>query len=188
MIGSRDRQRAEEAALSVAELAPPDSVRGGLNDQAATESDTVFIAVPFGGHQATLEGLSDQLEGKIVVDVVAPLAFDRGRASAILVEEGSAAEQAQAVLPNSRVVGAFQNISAEDLLVPDRSIESDVIVCSDDAAAKAHVMALADAIEGARGIDGGGLQNARYVEDFTALLLNINRIYKAHSTIKIVGI
>ena len=188
MIGSRELGRAEEAAQSVAEFAPPGSIRGHLNDQTAAESDIVFIAVPFGGHQATLESLQNQLDGKIVVDVVAPLAFSRGQVSAILVDEGSAAQQALAILPNSRVVAAFQNISAEDLLIPDRAIESDVIVCSDDAEAKTQVIALADTIKGARGVDGGKLENARYVEDFTALLLNINRIYKAHSTIKIVGI
>ena len=188
MIGSRDQGRAAAAAKSVAELAPAGSIQGRLNDQTATESDIVFIAVPFGGHKATLESLRDQLAGKIVVDVVAPLAFSRGHVSAILVDEGSVAQQAQATLPNSRVVAAFQNISAEVLLIPDQAIESDVIVCSDDADAKAQVIALADIIDGARGVDGGSLQNARYVEDFTALLLNINRIYKAHSTIKIVGI
>lgn len=188
VIGSRDRGRAEDAAQSIAEHVPPGSIQGNLNDWTAAESDMVFITVPFGGHQATLEGLRDLLEGKIVVDVVAPLAFSRGQVSAINVAEGSAAQQAQATLPNSRVVAAFQNISAETLLIPDRAIESDVIVCSDDAEAKLQVIALADIIQGARGVDGGSLQNARYVEDFTALLLNINRIYKAHSTIKIVGI
>ena len=188
VIGSRDQGRAEDAAHSVAEHVPPGSIQGRLNDWTAAESDIVFVAVPFGGHQATLEGLRNRLEGKIVVDVVAPLAFSRGQVSAIMVEEGSVAQQAQATLPNSRVVAAFQNISAEDLLIPDRAIESDVIVCSDDPEAKAQVIALADMIQGTRGVDGGGLQNARYVEDFTALLLTINRIYKAHSTIKIVGI
>jgi NADPH-dependent F420 reductase len=188
IIGSRDIGRAEEAAQSIAEHAPEGSIQGALNDRTATESDVVFVAVPFGGHRATLEGLRDQLDSKIVVDVVAPLAFSRGQVSAILVDEGSAAQQAQKILPNSRIVAAFQNISAEDLLIPDRPIESDVIVCSDDAEAKAQIIALADVIVGTRGIDGGKLENARYVEDFTALLLNINRIYKAHSTIKIVGI
>ena len=76
----------------------------------------------------------------------------------------------------------------ETVLVPERTIDSDVIVCADDADARKRVIGLANLIEGVRGVDGGGLQNARYVEDFTAMLLNINRIYGAHSTIKIVGI
>ncbi|MDP6070034.1 MAG: NADPH-dependent F420 reductase [SAR202 cluster bacterium] len=188
IIGSRDKQRADEAAASVAELAPPDSVTGGLNDEVAFASEVVFVAVPYGGHRATLDSLRELLEGKVVVDVVAPLEFKRGRASALRVDHGSAALEAQAVLPNSTVVAAFQNVSAEDLLEPESSIESDVIVCADDEDAKSMVIGLANAINGIRGVDGGGLQNARYVEDFTAMLLNINRIYKAHSTIRIVGI
>jgi hypothetical protein len=188
IIGSREKARADDAAASVAELAPVRSVTGGLNDEVASASDVVFVAVPYGGHRATLESLRELLEGKIVVDVVAPLEFNRGRASAMRVEAGSAALEAKAVLPNSTVVAAFQNVSAADLLEPESSIESDVIVCADDADAKAMVIGLANSITGIRGVDGGGLQYARYVEDFTAMLLNINRIYKAHSTIRIVGI
>ncbi len=187
-IGSRDAQRAQHAADEVEALKEGLRVTGGLNDEVATESDIVFIAVPYSGHRPTLESLRDRMEGKLVVDVVAPLRFSRGVASAVEVEEGSAAQQAQILLPNSTVVGAFHNLSAEDLLQPDVAIESDVIVCADDKDAKANVMKLAETINAVRAVDGGGLQNSRYVEELTALLININRIYKAHSTIKIVGI
>ena len=188
IIGSRSADRAEEAARSIARHAPEGAVRGGLNLEAAAQGDIVFVAVPYAGHRATLDSLRDALDGKVVVDVVAPLAFKGGRASALRVDEGSVALEAQAVLGGSIVVGAFQNISAGDLLVPQQKIDSDVIVCADDAAARERVIGLANLIDGVRGVDGGGLQNARYVEDFTAMLLNINRIYGAHSTIKIVGI
>ena len=187
-IGSRDAQRAQDAADEVAALADGLSVSGGLNDEVAVQSEVVFIAVPYSGHRPTLESLRDALDGKLVVDVVAPLRFSRGVASAVEVEEGSAAQQAQIIVPNSTVVGAFHNLSAEDLMRPDATIDSDVIVCSDDAEAKRQVMELAETIEAVRAVDGGGLQNSRYVEELTALLININRIYKAHSTIKIVGI
>ena len=187
-IGSRDAQRAQDAAREVRELQVGLSVTGGLNEQVADESDIVFIAVPYSGHRPTLESLGDRLDGKLVVDVVAPLRFSRGVASAVEVEEGSAAQQAQILLPNSKVVGAFHNLSAEDLMRPNVVIVSDVIVCADDRNAKTRVMELAESINAVRAVDGGGLQNSRYVEELTALLLNINRIYKAHSTIKIVGI
>ena len=187
-IGSRDAQRAQDAAHEVGELQVGLSVTGGLNEQVADESDIVFIAVPYSGHRPTLESLGDRLDGKLVVDVVAPLRFSRGVASAVEVEEGSAAQQAQILLPNSKVVGAFHNLSAEDLMRPNVAIVSDVIVCADDKEAKIRVMELAESIEAVRAVDGGGLQNSRYVEELTALLININRIYKAHSTIKIVGI
>ncbi len=187
-IGSRDAQRAQDAAHEVGELQVGLSVTGGLNDQVADESDIVVIAVPYSGHRPTLESLGNRLDGKLVVDVVAPLRFSRGVASAVEVEEGSAAQQAQILLPNSKVVGAFHNLSAEDLMRPNVAIVSDVIVCADDKEAKTRVMELAESIEAVRAVDGGGLQNSRYVEELTALLININRIYKAHSTIKIVGI
>ena len=187
-IGSRDAQRAQDAADEVGELQDGLSVSGGLNEQVADESDIVFIAVPYSGHRPTLESLGDRLDGKLVVDVVAPLRFSRGVASAVEVEEGSAAQQAQILVPNSTVVGAFHNLSAEDLMRPNVDIVSDVIVCADDEKAKSRVMELAETIRVVRAIDGGGLQNSKYVEELTALLININRIYKAHSTIKIVGI
>ena len=119
---------------------------------------------------------------------MAPLTFSKGIISATPVEEGSAAVQAQQILPSSRVVGAFHNISATDLLVPSKPIDSDVIVCADDDEAKKYVINLSEKIEGIRGIDGGRLENSKYSEELTALLLNINKIYKAHSSIRITGI
>ncbi len=188
LIGSRDAARAAAAAQSVNALADGVDVAGSLNEEVAERADIAFIAVPYAGHRATLNALRERLDGKIVVDVVAPLEFKRGEASAVLVEEGSAAQQAQISLPNSRVVGAFHNLSAEELLKPNAAIDADVIVCADDSDAKSDIMALAETIAGVRAVDGGGLANSRYVEELTALLININRIYKAHSTIKIAGI
>ncbi len=188
MIGSRDAERARDAANEVAALKEGLQVSGGLNETVADKSEIIFIAVPYAGHRPTLESLKNSLDGKLVVDVVAPLRFSRGVASAIEVEEGSAAQQAQILLPNSKVVGAFHNLSAEDLMRPDAKIVSDVVVCADDGEAKSKVMELAESINAVRAVDGGGLQNSRYVEQLTALLININRIYKAHSTIKIEGI
>ena len=187
-IGSRDAKRAQDAAEEIRNLRDGLRVGDGLNEQVADDSDIVFIAVPYSGHRPTLESLADSLDGKLLVDVVAPLRFSRGVASAIDVEEGSAAQQAQILVPNSTVVGAFHNLSAEDLMQPDVNIVSDVIVCADDDEAKFRVMELAETINNVRAVDGGGLQNSRYVEELTALLININRIYKTHSTIKIVGI
>ena len=188
MIGSRDESRADAAAKSVASILPALDVSGGLNERVAADSDIVFVAVPYAGHRLTLESLRPALDGKTVVDVVAPLAFRRGVASAARVDDGSAAQEAQKILANSSVVGAFQNLSAEELLKPDVSIDADVVVCADDSDAKSTVMKLAETIEGVRAVDGGALANSQYVENLTALLININRIYRAHSTIRIVGI
>ena len=188
LIGSRDAERAQAAADSVREIAPSISIAGGLNADVAAQSDTVFVAVPYAAQKPTLESLTEELRGKLIVNVVAPLAFSKGVASAIRVEAGSAALEARAIVPDATHVAAFHNVSAQELLSPERALDTDIVVCGDDADAKRSVMALAAAIKGARGIDGGGLENARYCEDLTALLLNINRIYKAHSMIKIVGV
>ena len=135
-IGSRDQNKADLAVDEVSQSTSSSLITGGLNQDVAKEADLIFVTTPYVGHKAILTSLENELIGKIVVDVVAPLAFVKGRATAIRVEEGSAAMQAKMVLPNSTVVSAFQSISAENLLVPEKIIDSDVIVCSDDYDAK----------------------------------------------------
>lgn len=188
VIGSRDAARGQAAADELAAKHPGLRIRGADNATAAAAADVIFVCVPYDGHRATLEALRPHLEGKTLVDVVAPLAFARGRVRAIAVEEGSAAQQAQAIVPTAKVVGAFQNLSAEDLLVPDRSLDCDVVVCADDQEAKQRVMALAEKIKGVRAVNGGPLECARYVEQLTALLITINRVYKTHSSVRITGV
>ena len=188
IIGSRDAARAEEAANQVAALAPGAIVEPALNPGAAERSDIVFIALPYGAQRPVLEALAQHLGGKIVVDTASPLRFRKGAASIIPVRQGSAALEAQAILPDSKIAAAFQTVSAHDLLDPNKVVASDVIVCSDDEEGRRQVMSLSEKIEGVRAIDGGGLANAGYVEGITALLLNLNRRYKARTAIKIVGI
>ena len=188
LIGSRDAGRAQEAADSVRRLAPSIAIDGALNVAVAAQSDTVVIAVPYAAQKPTLQSLTAELKGKLIINVVVPLAFSKGIARAVAVAEGSAALEAQAILPDSTHIAAFHNVSAPELLKPDKRLDTDIVVCGDDADAKRAVIRLADTIDGARGVDGGGLANAVYVENLTALLLNINRIYKTHSMIKIVGV
>ena len=189
IIGSRDAGRAATTAEELLQLAPGTNISGADNAQAAAQADVVFLAFPYEGQRATLEQLQDALAGKVVVDVIAPMSFQRGQgASAVEVEAGSAAQEAQELLPDSLVVSAFQNISAEELQQPDTVMDGDVIVCSDHAKAKNLVMSLVSKIPGLRPVDGGGLANSKYVEQITPMLVNINRIYKIHAGIKIVGI
>ncbi|MSQ41173.1 MAG: NADPH-dependent F420 reductase [Dehalococcoidia bacterium] len=189
LLGSRDFARAQEAALELAQHVPPQRVRAALNAQVAVDSQVVFITVPYPAQRSLLEDLREPLVGKVVVSTSIPLAFSQGKVRSLPVEEGCAALQAQALLPRSRVVGAFQNVSAVDLLAPDRVIDCDIVVCADDAEAKRLVMGLAEEIKGIRAVDGGALENSGYVEQLTALLLNINRIYRGSRTmVKIVGI
>jgi len=164
-------------------------IKGSDNAGAVASADVVVLACPYEGQRLVLEDLGAALKGKIVVSVIAPMKFERGKgASAVEVEAGSAAQEAQDMLPDSQVVAAFQNASAEELLDPSATMEGDVVVCSDHPEAKKLVMELAGKIKDLRGVDGGSLANAKYVEQLTPLLVNINRIYKIHAGIKIVGV
>ena len=188
-IGSRSDERGAAAAAELAGRAPGASIAGTDNAGAAAAGDVVFLAFPYEGQRPVLEELAGLLNGKIVVSVIAPMVFERGKgARAVEVEAGSAAEEAQEILPIAQVVAAFQNVSAEELMDPQVDMEGDVVVCSDHADAKKLVMGLADKICCLRGIDGGSLANAKYVEQITPMLVNINRIYKTHASIKITGV
>ena len=188
VLGSRSAERAVEAAAELAD-ATHGAVSGASNADAARAGDIVVVAVPWDGHAALLESLVDVLAGKIVVDCVNPLGFDKQGAYALAVPEGSATQQAAAILPESRVVGAFHNVSA--VLLEDPSVESvdtDVLVLGDDREATDLVQALADTVPGVRGVYGGRIRNAHQVEALTANLISINRRYKAHAGVRITDV
>ncbi|MGQ9572413.1 MAG: NADPH-dependent F420 reductase [Dehalococcoidia bacterium] len=188
VIGSRSRERAQQAVEKIRGRVPQAQAVGMVNEEAVRRGDIVFITIPFAGHRDTLAALAPAIGGKLVVDVVAPLSFEGGRIGTIAVPEGSAAEQAQALLPQAQVVAAFHHLDAGRLMRVERPMEVDVLVCGDQQEAKARVMALAEEIEGVRALDAGPLANSRYLEEFTAVLLGLNRIYKAHTSIKVTGI
>jgi hypothetical protein len=188
VIGSRNAERAQEAASEIAERAPGANVRGVENADAAREGEIVVLTVPFDAQAATLPPLAEAIANKIVVSAGVPMVFADGRASMVSVPEGSAAEQAQALLPEARVVGAFQNLGASKLWKSDAPLDQDVIVCGDDADAKARAMQLAEQIAGVRGVDGGPLASARYIEGITVLLVSINKRYKVTAGVKIAGL
>ena len=189
VIGSRDAGRAQEAADELLALAPGKAISGAVNEAAAAQSDVVFLTMPYNGMSPTIAGVGDALAGKTLVTVVAPMRFERGvGAVAEEAPAGSAAQEAQAAAPDSKVVAAFQNVSAEELLKPDATLDEDVVICSDDAEAKQVVIDLTRKIPNLRPVDAGALYNARYVEQITPLLVNINRIYRTHSGIRITGV
>jgi NADPH-dependent F420 reductase len=189
IIGSRDSARATGAAEELLQLAPGSRIEGAANADAAARADVVFLTFPYEGQRPVLEQIAGSLRGKVVVNVIAPMSFQRGRgASAIEVEAGSAAQEAQELLPGALVAAAFQNVSAEELQEPDKAMEGDVIICSDHQEAKELVTGLVPRIPNLRPVDGGTLANAKYVEQITPLLVNINRIYKVHAGIRVVGL
>ena len=186
VIGSRTAERAEAVAEALADYG---SISGAANADAAAIGDIVLIVVPWDGHQELVESLATTLAGKIVVDCVNPLGFDKQGAYALAVEEGSATQQAAAILTESRVVGAFHNVSAVLLEDPEvASIETDVLVLGDDREATDLVQALANVVPGMRGIYAGRLRNAHQVEALTANLISINRRYKAHAGVRVTDV
>ena len=164
------------------------AISGAANADAVSDADVVLLAVPFEGLRPTAEALREALAGRLVVSIVAPVEFTDGQMRALSVPEGSAGELARDLLPESRVAAAFQNMSARDLLRADHPLEGDVAVCADDDSARRETMALAEAMPSLRAVDAGPLSNSRYVEELTALLVNLNRIHKAHSTIRFLGL
>jgi NADPH-dependent F420 reductase len=182
IIGSRDADRAADVADGI-------GVQGLSNAECARASDVVIVAVPWDGHAATLAELSDDLADRIVIDCVNPLGFDKQGAYALDVPEGSAAQQAAALLPRSRVVGAFHHISAVLLLDPSiDQIDADVLVLGDDREATDVVQALVHRIPAMRGIYAGRLRNCGQVEAMTANLISMNRRYKAHAGLRVTDV
>lgn len=184
IIGSRSAERAEAAASEIGQ-----GVTGAANADCASRSDIVIVAVPWDGHARTLETLREELKGKLVVDCVNPLGFDKKGAYALKPEEGSAAEQAAALLPDSRVTAAFHHLSAVLLQDADvEKIETDVLVLGEVRADCETVQALAARIPGMRGIFAGRLRNAHQVESLVANLISVNRRYKAHAGVRLTDI
>ena len=189
-IGSRSAERAAKAAGELVEAESTTiQVHGLANAEAADQGDIVIVAVPWDGHRELLVSLADKLAGKIVVDCVNPLGFDKKGPFVLDVAEGSAAQQAAEVLPGSRVTAAFHHVSAVILLDPEvEEVDLDVLVLGEDREATDIVRALADQIPGVRGVFGGRLRNAHQVEALTANLIAVNRRYKTHAGIRITGL
>jgi len=184
VLGSRSAERAAQAAAEMS-----GKVSGTDNARAVREGDIVVVAVPWDGHRALLEPLAAALAGKVVIDCVNPLGFDKQGAYALSVTEGSAAQQAAAVLPDSRVVATFHHVSAALLLDQQvDTLDTDVLVLGDDREATDLVQALVGLIPGMRGIYGGRLRNAHQIEAVTANLISVNRRYKAHAGLRVTDV
>jgi 8-hydroxy-5-deazaflavin:NADPH oxidoreductase len=163
--------------------------RAAANADAAASADVVVLAVPYDGHDDLVTALADRLAGKIVISCVNPLGFDKQGPYGLDVPGGSAAETTAALVPSARVVGAFHHVSAVSLWGEAEFLDhEDVLVCGDDADAKAVVVELARAITSRDGIDAGRLRMARQLEPLTAVLISVNKRYKTRSGIAVSGI
>ena len=191
IIGSRDAARAQSTADAIRQRVPQAKVSGLENAAACAASDLLVLTVPFEGQAALLKQLKPAMRpGSVLIDATVPLAASvGGRASRTIgVWQGSAAQQTAELVPKGvSVVAAFQNVSAE-VLNGDEDVDCDVIVCSDDPQATQVAMELAVKIPRVRAIDGGKLENARIVEQITALLIGLNIRHKGHGGVRITGL
>ena len=194
IIGSRDSIRAEQTAETIRKrVGAHAQVSGMENSAACAASDLLVLTVPFEGQAALLKQLKPAIRaGSILIDATVPLAASvGGRASRTLgVWQGSAAQQTAELVPKGvSVVAAFQNVSADVLNGNlDDDVDCDVIVCSDDPNATQIAIELAVKIPRIRAIDGGKLENARIIEQITALLIGLNIRHKGHGGIRITGL
>jgi NADPH-dependent F420 reductase len=192
IIGSRDAKRAQDAAEKIKQkVGPSANISGDTNAAACAATDLAVMTVPFEGHAELLHQLKLSIRpGSIVIDATVPLAASiGGRPTRTLgVWQGSAAQQTAELLSKDvKVVAAFHNVSSE-LLNADGPVDCDVIVCSDHVEAISAAQELAIKIPGVRAINGGKLENARIVEQITAMLIGMNIRHKAHSGIRITGL
>lgn len=188
IVGSRQPEQAQEAALEIASLAGNSGVRGMDNESAAAHCDIAVVVVPWSGHDATIAAIKDHVRGKLVVDCVNPLGFDKQGPYVLPVDAGSATERAAELLPESEVVGAFHNVSAVSLNDLENDVASDVLVLGESRTHTDLVQQLAESIPGVRGIYAGRLRNSAQIEGLTANLISINRRYKTHSSPRISGV
>lgn len=184
ILGSRDGAKANATAGTLGH-----EITGAGNSECAAQSDLVIIAVPWDSHKETVTALKSELAGKIVIDCVNPMGFDAGGAFPLSVDEGSACAQAQGILTESFVVSAFNHVSA--VLLSDQSlaeIEIDIMVVGDNKPATDLVQLMVNEIAGMRGIYAGKMRNAGQVEALTANLISMNRRYKTHAGVRIIGV
>jgi hypothetical protein len=188
VLGSRAADRAEGAAAEIRARLAEAPVSGAANADALDGADVVVLAVPYDGHDELVEGLAEGLAGKTVISCVNPLGFDKQGPYGLDVER-SAAEAAAAIAPGARVVGAFHHVSAVSLWGDAEYLDhEDVLVCGDDADAKAVAIELARSVTGRDGVDAGRLRLARQLEPLTAVLISINKRYKTRSGIAVSGL
>jgi NADPH-dependent F420 reductase len=192
VIGSRDAGRAEEAAAKVREAVDGADATGLQNEEAAAKGEIVFLTVPFRAQSENLNNLREALRpGQLLVDCTVPLAAAvSGKATRSLgVWQGSAAQQAQEMVPDGvTVVAAMHTLAAPVLTDLDAELGEDVLVCGDKKADKARVARLIEAIPGLRAVNAGALEMARIVEQLTPMLISVNARYKTHAGIRLVNL
>ncbi len=176
VVGSRQHEKGKRIADELAERLgdAPGKITGMSNAEAVAEAEEfVVLATPFAGHQPTIESLKGGLKGKVLIDVVVPLAEDNAK-KFVAPPEGSATEQAQAILgDDTPVVGAIHNVSAHVLDHVDQQINCDVLICGNSKEAKDRATPLIEKL-GVKVYNAGLAVSARAIEHMTAILIRLN--------------
>jgi 8-hydroxy-5-deazaflavin:NADPH oxidoreductase len=192
VIGSRSEERAAQAATKLSGALPDAEIEGLPNEVAARQGPIVFLTVPFRAQSENLNNLREALEpGQLLVDCTVPLAAAvGGKATRSLgVWQGSAAEQAQEMVPDGvTVVAALHTVSAPALGDIEAELDEDILLCGDRKADKTRVAELIETIPGFRAVNAGALEMARIVEQLTPMLISINARYKTRAGIRITGL
>jgi len=192
VIGSRDAGRAEEAAARIRERVSNARVAGMENGEAARLGEVVFLTVPFRAQSENLTNLKQVLSpGQVLCDATVPLAAAvSGKATRMLgVPQGSAAEQAREMVPDGvEVVSALHTVDAAVLAELDKPLDQDVLICGDRKVPKRQVADILASIPGLRPVNAGALEQARFVEGLTPLLIAVNIRNKSHAGIKLTGL
>jgi 8-hydroxy-5-deazaflavin:NADPH oxidoreductase len=189
VIGSRSKYRALEAVDGL-KAKWPDlnlSLEAGDNE-AASACDVVVLATPWDGAATTAQEHIGLLKGKVVISMANALVRVGHEFQPLLPPRGSVAAHVQAAVPECRVVAAFHHLPAKELGHLGDPIDSDVLICSDDAEATRIAMEITSHIPGCRPLDAGELSNATAIEAFTAVLLQLNVRYKTRVAPKLTGI
>lgn len=191
-LGSRSRERAEQAAAKLQEkLRSVDSsarIEAGENGEVAEAAEVVVLAFPFEGAESLLQALRPALRGKVVLDTLNPMELRGGLFHLVPVPAGSAGEQIQQWVPEARVVAGFKNLSARELLDVRQKLHGDVLLCGNDPEATQFVVELVRRMPDLRPVDAGSLANSHHLESITTLLMNLNRRYKALTSVQILGL
>lgn len=192
-VGSRDPQRAADAAAELAQAAKEaaDEVAPGEIDSGdyatSTDCDVVVVAVPFDGMDVAVEPLADRLRDRLVVSCISPVTVDDDGPRPVPVAEGSASERLQRLAPGAHVAGAFQNVAARKLLDAPTPVVADILITGDDAAARQVAAELVDDIPDLRPVEVGPLRLSRPVEEITAVQMAINMRHKVVTSLRLEG-
>ena len=188
-IGSRSAERGEEIAAQLREKwgSQVADLRGASNEIACA-SDMVVVATPWDGAPQTVAGLAGLLDGKVVISMANALFKVGDDIEAVVPPAARCASPFRVPRPRALVSGAFHHLPARGLANLEESLDADVLVCSDHAAATKATIELVNRIPGCRGIDAGTLSAAAAIEAFTAVLIGVNIRSRSHASIRLTGL